>query len=230
MGQSKDINTTPPSERERLEASLTFRRIVELELEPVQGNFDAAHVREINRRIFQDLPAAGFDDVTPGQCRTQVPDGKDWIKNRGLATVEGSFFVAYSRMDDKAQQRMDDALKIANPKQLRQLDIDAFIDTMVRLYTELDYIHPFSDGNSRTLRSFTRQLARESEYHLNWEHFNSTADGRDALYVARDNAVNQLAKPEIQHENTMRKIIFSMDRLNGNRSLRELLKDVISPI
>lgn len=227
MGQSKGVNTSSLSERERLEASFTFKRIVELELEPVQGEFDAAHVREINRRIVQDLPSAGFDDVIPGQYRPHVPEGKDWIKIRELETVEGSFFVAYSRMDGKAQQRMANALKIANPEQLHQLDTAAFVDVMVRLYTELDYIHPFSDGNSRTLRSFTRQLAHESGYHLDWERFCKEPNGRDTLYVACDNAVNQLATPEIQHENTMRKIIFSMDKLSGHRSLHQLLKEAI---
>jgi len=52
-------------QRQALEARHTWQRIVELRLNPVQGRFDAAHLREINRRIFQDLPALGFTDVTP---------------------------------------------------------------------------------------------------------------------------------------------------------------------
>lgn len=84
-----------PDQREKLEADYTFRRIVELELDPVKGDFDVAHLKEVNRRIFQDLPAAGFDDVTPGEFRPPVPDGKDWMKNRGLSTVDGAFYVAY---------------------------------------------------------------------------------------------------------------------------------------
>ena len=59
-------------ERELLEARYTFRRVAELELDPVRGNFDAAHLKEINRRIFQDLPGAGFDDVAPGEFRKPV--------------------------------------------------------------------------------------------------------------------------------------------------------------
>lgn len=86
-------------QREQLEADFTFKRIYELELYPVQGKFDASHLREINRRIFQDLPGAGFDNVTPGEYRKPVPDGRDWMKQRGLSTVNGQFFVAYSRMD-----------------------------------------------------------------------------------------------------------------------------------
>lgn len=94
-----------PDQREQLEADYTFKRVVELELEPVRGNFDAAHLKEINRRIFQDLPGEGFNDVEPGDFRPPVPEGKDWMKNRGLSTVEGTFYVAYSRMDEAAKAR-----------------------------------------------------------------------------------------------------------------------------
>lgn len=98
-----------PEERGQLEASHTFKRVVELELDPVRGNFDAARLNEINRRFFQDLPGAGFDDVTPGEFRQPVRKGAEWMKHRGLSTVQGSFYVAYSRMDNVAQSRLNKA-------------------------------------------------------------------------------------------------------------------------
>src|SRR3546814_20041756 len=36
------------------EGRLTFARIVELKVDPVEGSFDVAHLREVHRRIFQD--------------------------------------------------------------------------------------------------------------------------------------------------------------------------------
>jgi len=216
-------------QREQLEADFTFKRIYELELYPVQGEFDASHLREVNRRIFQDLPGAGFDHVTPGEYRKPVPDGRDWMKQRGLSTVNGQFFVAYSRMDALAINRIDIALATATPAELRNLKTSAFTARLATLYTELDYLHPFSDGNSRTLRTFTRQLAREAGYQLEWERFGGSEVARDLLYIARDRSVNELAKPHVQHENTMRKIIFTRDRLDGNRDLPDLLRDVVRP-
>jgi cell filamentation protein len=58
------MNTT---QRQLLEYAHTKQRIVELRLNPVQGNFDIAHLKEINRRIFQDLPALLSDAITPRQ-------------------------------------------------------------------------------------------------------------------------------------------------------------------
>lgn len=53
-------------ERDRIESRVTEARLLELKFKPVRGGFDAAHLKEINRRIFQDLPAiAGFDAVRP---------------------------------------------------------------------------------------------------------------------------------------------------------------------
>lgn len=105
-------------QREALEASHTFRRIVELRLDPVRGRFDAGHLKEINRRIFQDLPGLGFDDVTPGEYRPPVPAGNDWIKVRSLETVGAISSVAYSLMDEAAQKRLDEVLAKADPAKL----------------------------------------------------------------------------------------------------------------
>ena len=217
------------ADRATLEADCAFWRLIELQVHPVVGGFDAMHLKEINRRIFQDLPGLGFDDVTPGRYRPAVPDGKDWMKNRGLSTVEGSFFVAYSRMDAAAQVRLDSALERADPAKLRAMNTAEFTVCVAWIYAELDYAHPFSDGNSRTLRSFTRQLAEESGYDLDWNRFAASRVGRDLLYIARDRSVNALAKPLALDEQTVRKLIYTMDRVEGNRDLPDLLRDAVRP-
>ena len=95
MSKLEDDKALLQEKRDRIEGLYTAHRILELELEPVRGRFDAAHLREINRRIFQDLPRAGYTDVILGEYRPAVPGGKDWMKNRALETADGSFFVAY---------------------------------------------------------------------------------------------------------------------------------------
>jgi len=217
------------SERdERIEGYFCYWRILELELDPVRGDFDAVHLREINRRIFQDLPRMGLADVTPGQYRPAVPDGMDWVKYRVLSSVTLSYFVAYSRMDEAAQRRLDEALADVAPQRWREMKTEDFAGDLARLYVELDYIHPFGDGNSRTLRAFTRQLARECGYGLAWEKLYANEAGRDTLYVARDLSVYELARPQVQHQETMQKLVYGMDRLEGNRTLPELLRDLVS--
>jgi len=220
---------TTPDERERLEGLYTSHRIFELRLNPVRGSFDAAHLREINRRIFQDLPGLGFTDVTPGMYRPPVAPGNDWVKRRKLETVTPLVSVAYSSMDKVAQGQLDTLLKDANPAKLSKLETDAFTQAIGRLYAQADYIHPFNDGNSRSLREFTRQLAQASGYVIAWERFADSPIGRDLLYIARDLSVNALALPHLQHLATKRDVTFTMDMLEGNRDLPDLLRDVIRP-
>lgn len=218
-----------PEERSQLAIDSTFRRIVELELDPVVGSFDSDHLKEINRRIFQDMPDLGYLEISPGEFREPVPDGQDWVKNRALATVDGIFCVAYSRMDNEALDRLDNILDQLSIEELSALDTEQFSNSLAELYAEMDYVHPFSDGNSRTLRSFTAQLAGAAGYEIDWGRFNQSPLDRDLLYVARDLDVIELALPSIQNENTLREVIQTADRLSGNRDLSFLLNEAIRP-
>lgn len=215
--------------RQRLEGDLTSSRIAELKVNPVAGNFDLRHLSEVHRRIFQDLPSAGFSESTPGEYRPPVQSGVDWQKCRVLDAAPGQFFVTYSKMDEAAQQRLETTLAQVQPDQLEQLNPKEFAHAISKLYSELDYIHPFLDGNSRTLRSFTAQLAEKAGYRIEWEQFDTAHQGRDKLYIARDLAVNKIAKSGIEQPNTMMRIVSSMDRLQGNRDLGDLLADVVRP-
>jgi len=100
---------------------------------------------------------------------------------------------------------------------------------MGKLYAELDYIHPFGDGNSRTLRAFTRQLAREAGYEIDWERFGSDEFGRDLLYIARDRSVNEIAYLHVERESTRRAIAMSLAQSRGNRDMADLLRDIVRP-
>jgi len=218
-----------PEERDQLEGNYVVERIIQLECFPLRGKFDAAHLRKINEYIFQDLPGAGFDNVTPGKFRPSIPADQDWIKLRGLSTVNTSYVVAYSRMDKEAQKRLDDVLKGVKPDELRKLPKKEFAKRLSNLYVELDYIHPFSDGNSRTLRTFTRQLARECGYDLDWTRLGRSPQGRDMLYIARDLSVNQLAKPHLRDFETKRNVDHTELILSGNRDLNALLPELVRP-
>ena len=48
-----DKLTLTPQERYALEAEQMAFRIIDLRASPVRGDFDAAPLKEINRRIFQ---------------------------------------------------------------------------------------------------------------------------------------------------------------------------------
>lgn len=205
------------------------RRIIELELNPVKGKFDANHLKEIHRRIFQDLPKMD-GDFTPGQFRPPVGNNLDWVKTRQLESVNAISNVAYSSMSHDAQNKLDKILSTIDIKKLSKLNKNEFSKSIADLYIAIDYIHPFKDGNSRTLRTFTKQIAKESGYALEWEALNKNPAGRDILYIARDISVNKIALKLAKTDGTKRDITFTLDQLVNNKDMHALMKDIIQPM
>lgn len=182
-------------ERERIEGALTFVRIAELERNPVEGPFDAAHLIEVHRRIFQDLP-----HHAPGEYR---PDAPGHIKGRALEHAGHRYHVHYaprSQVDAGVESVLSE---LGGPEGLRGLNAEQFSRRMAELYGDLDHLHPFKEGNSRTLRAFTSQLAREVGYELDWNTTNVDAASRDRLYIARDKEVTQRAFPGLDQARAM---------------------------
>ncbi len=172
------------------EGTLTRIRIRELIIRPVVGNFDEDHLREVHRRIFQDLP-----HHRPGEIR---PDAPGHQKYRALESSSFRYPVAYA-LRLEIDTRLGPTLAgVKTDIGLRSPDTLAFSERMAKLYADLDHLHPFSEGNSRTLRSFTRQLALEvGKRKLDWGTSGADAHSRDNLYQARDFEVIKRTYPGI---------------------------------
>lgn len=162
----------------------SFARVTELTLSPLPGDFDARHLKAIHGHLFQDSP----DRHAPGQYR---PESEHHVKFRKLEGPTGEYLVRYAPMRDEtdADKRINAATAAIQPDKLRGLAVEAFAERMAKAYAELDHIHPFREGNSRTLRAFTAQASREAGFELDWGNSNATALSRNALYLARDKEV-----------------------------------------
>ncbi|NIJ09311.1 fido (protein-threonine AMPylation protein) [Sphingomonas vulcanisoli] len=171
------------------EGRITFARITELQLDPVRGRFDVDHLREVHRRIFQDLT-----HHAPGDFR---PDAPGHMKRRVLESTRFRYAVPYALRPEVDARLTEVLTTLDGGAALRGLPPAEFTGRMARLYGDLDHLHPFREGNSRTLRSFTDQLARQAGYSLDWGTTNANAVTRDNLYMARDFAVLQRAYPGI---------------------------------
>ena len=120
--------------------------------------------------------------------------------------------------------------------ELEHLPQPALAERLAPLYADFDYWHPFAEGNSRTLRVFTRQIARQLGYVLEWGGSNADNRARDILYVARDRAVFQRAFPNLSAERAMvttDRIEFEafvmMQQFRSLPALEELLKTWLRP-
>ncbi len=184
----------PDPAAEEREGALVSNRIRELSAQPPIGDFDRKHLQAIHAYLFQDLP-----QHRPGEVRS---DSSGWSKTRMLEGQTGAHDVHYA--PDNVAGRVDKVLREAGgPSALSGLPPDAVVSRMARLYGDLDHAHSFYEGNSRTLREFTRSLAQAAGYELNWAPTGADAEQRNRLYVARDIAVLERAYPGLTPERGM---------------------------
>jgi cell filamentation protein len=158
----------------RFEADAVAVGLINLQQNPIQGPFDVRRLQETHRRIFGRVyPWAG-----------------EFRKDIGmLAKNRSGFVVAYgpSQNIPGALASTFAALKAEND--LQGMDADAMAKRLAFYYSELDAIHAFRDGNSRTLRVFTSDLAEAAGHRLDWARVAHAEEDRQRLYHARDLAV-----------------------------------------
>lgn len=181
--------------REERERRLVFVRIKELAENPIRGQFDVAHLKAVHAYLFQDLPSH-----RPGVVRGDTKDG--WIKHRSLEGRSATYAVHYTHRG--VEKRITEILRgFGGHESLRGLMPEAVSIRMATLYGDLDHAHGFYEGNSRTLREFTRELATAAGYTLDWVGAGIGAKERNALYMARDVAVLERAFPNLTPERAM---------------------------
>ena len=58
-------------------------------------------------------------------------------------------------------------------KYLKDLPTESFLDELTELYNDLNYLHPFREGNGRTLRLFVTLLVRNTDRDISWNNCDS---------------------------------------------------------
>jgi cell filamentation protein len=102
----------------------------------------------------------------------------------------------------------------------------------------LDHAHGFYEGNSRTLREFTRELAEEAGFTFDWTKTGVTAKERNELYLARDLAVYEREFPGLNEDKAMQtddrreyEAYFTLEYLQkaaGDRTLEAIIGEGLS--
>lgn len=134
----------------------TLLRTYNIILNPIKGDFSYEYLKAIHKYIFQDVFSwAGLDRDDLGlknEFKKLAPNGTY------------SEFVPGIYLKDTAKQIFD-FLKEDN--YLRGCKtIDEFADALSEFYRNLDYLHPFREGNGRTSRIFINELAKNAGFKL----------------------------------------------------------------
>lgn len=144
------LNITDQKELLQLEADITGARLAELQVNPIQGNFDYKHLCTIHKRIFQDL------FTWAGKPRTvDIGKGNLFCRVQHIETYAQEVFSTYYR--DCASAQDDQA---------------EFTHQLALHYADLNALHPFREGNGRAQREFARELCCKCGYLFDLTHTN----------------------------------------------------------
>lgn len=144
------VGARTQEELDQIEADLVEARTVDLPKQRVKKTADLTELRRIHRYLFGDV----YDWA--GQLRSV-----DIRKN-----VEGAeYFVPVSLIDRAATFT---AAELAADNFLRNMSRDQFVARLAHHYDQLNYIHPFREGNGRTQRAFWDRVASDAGWRLTW--------------------------------------------------------------
>jgi len=133
---------------QNIESDYSHIRLLELDAEPLTGNFDLKHLQNIHFYIFQDI----YDSA--GKIREE-----DIIKDT-TRFANFKFIVSCS-------EKLLDQLKSENF--LVGTDVVTFSQRVAFYMSELNILHPFREGNGRAIREFIRCLALNANFIVNWD-------------------------------------------------------------
>lgn len=130
-----------------LEAEITNMKLMFLLGKPLNGFFDLKHMQAIHKFLFEDIyPFAG-------QLREENI-AKDYFSFANCLYIK-------SNADELFE-------KLHKENNLLNLQLKEFSLRAAHYMAELNVLHPFREGNGRTIREFIRALALNAGYQLDW--------------------------------------------------------------
>ena len=137
-------------ELKKLEPQVVFANELELEAISIPRTNDLAELLLIHRQLFKG-----------------VYDWADKIRTVDIKkNNEGSeYFLIVSKITDAAKYVFGE---LAKENALHGLAQDEFVKRLAYYYDQLNFIHPFREGNGRTQRVFWSRLAQDAGYIIDW--------------------------------------------------------------
>lgn len=134
-----------------LEAELTSINLASFLIHPVKGKLDFNHYKKIHKEIFGDIFAFA------GKTRTVS-------MSKGSTT-----FCIWMYIDEQCEKTFDliNRELLENDK-YKETNKKEFVELIAKYMTELNIIHPFREGNGRTLREYFRLLYIKCGYELKY--------------------------------------------------------------
>lgn len=144
------LNITDADTLTRAEYRLTLARRQQLHANPLAGKFDLIHLQGIHRSLFQDIYEWA------GELRT-VDISKRSSAFQPVSAIRTGAQYTFGMLHD-------------GPLLRGAVSDQEFVKHMATLFEQANYLHPFREGNGRTLRVFFDQVAARTRRTLAWRN------------------------------------------------------------
>jgi cell filamentation protein len=141
------LNIRDRNELKQAEEEITSLKQYMLMESPIKGRFTKTQLMNIHRFLFEDIyPFAGH------------------IRREQISKGETLFFPPHL-----IGQELDKVLaKLHSEKMLYETDRERQIEHLSYIMSELNIIHPFREGNGRSIRELIRCMALHYGFTLDW--------------------------------------------------------------
>lgn len=129
-----------------LEAQITFAKTAVLETNPIVGSFDFDHYKKIHKFLFSDIYEWA------GCIRTVE------ISKKRTNFIESSLIRSTA---DRIFSKVKNGV-------FEKRSAEDFAEEIARFYNDVNYLHPFREGNGRCQRVYFTQLIRHYGYDINF--------------------------------------------------------------
>ncbi len=130
----------------RTESAYVLARTSYLELHPLPGKFDLAHYQSIHRFLFSDL----YEWAGELRKVDLSKKGTAFVRVAEIERCANAYFSRASQINLSALTEEQAAAELAD------------------LYSTLNMIHPFREGNGRTQRIYFRQWAKHIGFDIDF--------------------------------------------------------------
>lgn len=157
---------------EEAESSITCMKLLDIDDKICTDVFDYQRIKDIHAYIFEDL--------------------YEWAgKERGVNIVKGERVLGGDTVryadTNSIEIEMEAALKELNQVNWEVLDISETAELFSKLVAKIWQIHPFREGNTRTIITFATQFAEKHGFRMNKALLKDNSEYvRDALVKASD--------------------------------------------
>ncbi|MGQ2679831.1 Fic/DOC family protein [Campylobacter jejuni] len=150
------VGATNLIELNKREREITLKKQLKLQLNPIKGNFDYQHLKDIHKALFEDVY------TWAGQDRMQMGLKEKFAKYAPNGAIIN--FVPGKELDKYSKIIFDELAK--NNYLKNSKDLNHFAKNLAKFMGEINALHPFREGNGRTQRIFLNELAKNVGYKL----------------------------------------------------------------